>query len=196
MTSHQAQVDPTVLAFASEVNLALEKQIWMMKDAQARCLAEALRIKATERARLLEERSALLAGDHAFNVQYVRQAETLRIIQAKNAEFGRGVVAASSSSPRSNTNLVRLDDLERRVSALESECFALVPLISQVETKTALAILKGKTEEIQAKHVDAIESLGLTNQPTIMTRRRTLVKRLDIICNLAKTLHGIAGKKD
>ncbi len=99
------------------------------------------------------------------------------------------------SSPRSRNMLQQLDQLEEGVDKFERDFFSLVPKITKIETKTSLAVLSGDAEKFQAKYVDAIQSLGYSSQALIATRRRSLVKRLDVLVNLGKNLHQIASER-
>jgi len=104
-------------------------------------------------------------------------------------------LGATTSSPRSDSAISKLNSIEEAISTLESEMFSLVPLISKPDTKSKLAKLTIKCEDLQAKQVDAVQSVGLSSQIVVVARRRSLVKRLDILSNLGSTLHGIAGDK-
>ena len=188
----QVKQEDVMNSYAVELQSSLESQLTWLNVGRATIRSE---VESRQMAilKLKSEIQSLNTCGAYFDNQYVQLAEKSQALQKMVFDLTKSLEALPS--PRSDSTLSKLNELEETVLLLERQYFALVPQIDRPETKTTLAVLAGKTEEIQAKKVDAIQSLGLTSQVVILARRRCLAKRLDVLGSLARTLHQIANDK-
>ena len=179
---------------AQELENAIRAHISFLEHAKRLVQAQIEeRRKSIEKTKL--ELQTLRTANNCFDQIFLQQSAKanklkLAINESTSDQTNK---APNVGSPRSESAICRLNSLEDMLFSYENELFSLVPKVSRLETRTTLAILSGKTEELQAKHVDAVQSLGLSSQHIVATRRRSLVKRLDILWNLSKNLHKICG---
>ena len=173
----------------------LEKQISWFEQMKPN-VQERIESVTEEQRRLAEELTNLKQHDLNLNSEFAvlsQRIEKHRILCDEFSETNLEMIAAKEpGSPRSLNAVSKLSEVESQIGSLERELFSLVPLTNRLETKTRLAVMVGEIEKMQDKHVDAIQSLGLTAQSLIATRRRALVKRLVILATLARTLHDVS----
>lgn len=156
-------------AFASQLDAVTQHDAMMQAQTCARM---------NSRDGLIRERDSLMRDDVMLN-------ETFQMNDRKHEELfasGRRVmISGPPPSPRSFAVLVKLDGYELMLQGLEREFYAFVPKINEVETRTALMLLAGRADELQAKHVDAISSVNLGSRSLVAARRKSLGKRLETL---------------
>ena len=178
--------------FARELNRAVQSETLNIERAneyQKLTIERSIRDKGL----LQKEIEELRACNQGFDQQYILNSKKLDYL--RNTVFTLQRQAVKSESPRSFDALGRLDALERPLYALEQEIFAIVPVIHLPDARTKLSLLSGRCEELQTKHVDAIQSLGFAHLAIVSVRRISLVRRLDILHSLVQRLHAIAGQR-
>jgi hypothetical protein len=184
---------PVLITFAKDVNSTILTSTRTVLEFQQNQIKTCLQEKWKVKQDLTNHLDKLKQENQYFDSMFLALSSKSQYLTANLAkEFWQ---QEAPTSPRSDSAFGKLNALETTVMSLEQQCFSLVPLIHLPETKTSLAILAGKTEDLQANSADAIQSLGLSAQTLVSTRRRSLVKRLDIIANLARNLHKIANDK-
>ena len=150
-------------------------------------IKQALEERILVQNQLRHELANLQTANQSFDDQYIANIAKLSGLQSTIAELEKS--SAKLPSPRSDSALEKLNSFEASLANLEQQIFALVPIINKPETRTKLSILAGMCDEFQAKHVDAVQSLGFTSQDVISVRRKSLVRRLDILNALGRTLY-------
>jgi chromosome segregation ATPase len=178
-----------VQAASKDLMPALRAEVSLIKHAH-QTITSAIQQKQVSISQLKQELASLQAANRSFDAQYVVNAQKLSALRIMVSDMEKS--ASLIPSPRSDSAITKLNSLEESLGSLEQQIFGLVPFIEKPDTKTKLSVLAGRCEELQAKHVDAIQALGLASQGIVSARRRSLVKRLDTLSTLGRTLHKIA----